>query len=65
MGTYDPLPNRHSEKLCALNVERILYYLSQGIELDEGAAQLLGRRKRRQNATELRRSSRVWSDYHV
>ncbi len=42
VGTYDPLPNRHGEKLCSLNIERILYYLSQGIRLEEGAAQLLG-----------------------
>ena len=42
VGTFDPLPNAHGEKLCSLNLERIVYYLSQGIEVDEPIGQLLG-----------------------
>jgi len=42
LGSYDPLINANGEKLCSLNLERIVYYLAQGIELDQGTAQLLG-----------------------
>ena len=30
IGTYDPLPNSRNEKLVALNMDRIKYWLSQG-----------------------------------
>ncbi|XP_059081096.1 small ribosomal subunit protein bS16m-like [Tigriopus californicus] len=42
LGVYDPLINKYGETLCSLNIERITYYLSQGIELEENAAKLLG-----------------------
>ena len=34
--------NKYGERLCSLNIERIIYYLSQGIILDKPVAQLLG-----------------------
>ncbi|TRY67906.1 hypothetical protein TCAL_05252 [Tigriopus californicus] len=43
LGVYDPLINKYGETLCSLNIERITYYLSQGIELEENAAKLLGK----------------------
>jgi small subunit ribosomal protein S16 len=42
VGTYDPLVNAHGEKLVSLNIERINYYLAQGIKVDTSVAQLLG-----------------------
>ena len=42
MGTYDPIVNAHGEKLVSLNIERIVYYLSQGVRLETPVAQLLG-----------------------
>ena len=42
VGTYDPLPNNHNEKLVALNLERIQHYLAHGVHLSKPVAQLLG-----------------------
>lgn len=42
LGTYDPFLNRHGEKLCSLNFERINYYLAQGVQVDESVQELLG-----------------------
>ena len=42
VGTYDPLPNDHNEKLVALNLERIQHYLAHGVHLSRPVAQLLG-----------------------
>ena len=44
VGMYDPLVNSHGEKLVSLNIERIVYYLGQGIQLDKPVSQLLGNR---------------------
>ena len=42
LGTYDPIVNTHGEKLVSLNIERICYYLAQGIRLEPPVSQLLG-----------------------
>jgi len=42
VGSYDPIINSNGEKLLALNLERIQHWLSQGIELEQRAAELLG-----------------------
>ncbi|XP_022199708.1 probable 28S ribosomal protein S16, mitochondrial [Nilaparvata lugens] len=42
LGSYDPLPNKYNEKLVALNVERILYWIGEGASLSKPIAQLLG-----------------------
>ena len=42
LGTYDPVVNAHGEKLVSLNIERINYYLAQGIMLESPVSQLLG-----------------------
>ena len=43
VGTYDPLANEHGEKLVSLNLERITYYLSQGVKVDHDVGMLLGK----------------------
>ncbi|VDD75736.1 unnamed protein product [Mesocestoides corti] len=43
VGSWDPFPNReHGEQLVGLNVERILYWMSQGAQPTERVAELLG-----------------------
>ncbi|TRY76142.1 hypothetical protein DNTS_031475 [Danionella cerebrum] len=42
LGSYDPLPNTHNEKLVALNYERIEYWFSCGAHLTTPVAKLLG-----------------------
>ncbi|XP_038218065.1 probable 28S ribosomal protein S16, mitochondrial [Zerene cesonia] len=42
LGTYDPMPNIHNEKLVALNLERIKYWLGQGAHVTPPVAELLG-----------------------
>ena len=43
VGTYDPIPNEHGEKLCSLNLERIAFYVGQGIKISEDVSTLLGK----------------------
>nr|CAG4637524.1 EOG090X0KAD [Ceriodaphnia reticulata]SVE73331.1 EOG090X0KAD [Ceriodaphnia reticulata] len=42
VGSFDAMPNSQNEKLVALNLERIQYWLAQGAGLSEPVAQLLG-----------------------
>ncbi|KAH8300034.1 hypothetical protein KR044_008745 [Drosophila immigrans] len=42
VGSYDPMPNEHNERLVALNTERIRYWLGNGAHMSEPAAELLG-----------------------
>merc|ERR1712083_1116292 len=42
VGTFDPLPNEHGEKLCSLNLERIAFYVGRGIKISEEVSTLLG-----------------------
>mmetsp|Transcript_11684 Transcript_11684/g.24136 ORF Transcript_11684/g.24136 Transcript_11684/m.24136 type:complete len:124 (-) Transcript_11684:121-492(-) len=42
LGTYNPNPNKHDEKLVTLNVERIKYWLVVGAQPTETVAKLLG-----------------------
>ncbi|ENN81396.1 hypothetical protein D910_09944 [Dendroctonus ponderosae] len=42
LGSYDPLPNQHDEKLVALNFERIRYWIGNGAAITTPVAQLLG-----------------------
>jgi small subunit ribosomal protein S16 len=42
LGTYDPLVNKHNERLVALNFERIRHWLGRGVDTSEPVAQLLG-----------------------
>ncbi|KAM8712320.1 hypothetical protein ACLKA7_012785 [Drosophila subpalustris] len=42
VGSYDPLPNENSERLVALNTERIRFWLGKGAHMSEPAAELLG-----------------------
>ncbi|XP_045506898.1 probable 28S ribosomal protein S16, mitochondrial [Colias croceus] len=42
LGSYDPMPNIHNEKLVALNLERIKYWMGQGAHVTNPVAELLG-----------------------
>ncbi|XP_035454812.2 probable 28S ribosomal protein S16, mitochondrial [Spodoptera frugiperda] len=42
LGSYDPMPNINNEKLVALNLERIKYWLGQGAHVTNPVAELLG-----------------------
>ncbi|KAL2090800.1 hypothetical protein ACEWY4_013063 [Coilia grayii] len=42
LGSYDPLPNIHNEKLVALNYDRIKYWIGCGAHPTKPVAKLLG-----------------------
>ncbi|XP_023212444.1 probable 28S ribosomal protein S16, mitochondrial [Centruroides sculpturatus] len=42
IGTYDPLPNERNEKLCAINLERLYYWIGQGAKISTPLRELLG-----------------------
>nr|XP_054754312.1 28S ribosomal protein S16, mitochondrial-like [Lytechinus pictus]XP_054756203.1 28S ribosomal protein S16, mitochondrial-like [Lytechinus pictus] len=42
LGTYDPMPNNHNEKLVSLNVERLKYWLAVGAHPTSPVSHLLG-----------------------
>lgn len=42
LGSYDPLPNSHGEKLVALNLDRIRHWLGCGAQLSKPMEKLLG-----------------------
>ena len=45
LGSYDPMPNNNNEKLVALNLERIKFWLGQGAHVTTPVAELLGKFK--------------------
>ncbi|XP_053996358.1 probable 28S ribosomal protein S16, mitochondrial [Hylaeus anthracinus] len=42
LGSYDPLPNKFNEKLVALNLERIQYWIGQRVHFSKPVAEILG-----------------------
>ncbi|XP_072679685.1 small ribosomal subunit protein bS16m [Canis lupus baileyi] len=42
LGSYDPLPNSHGEKIVALNLERIRHWIGCGAHLSKPVERLLG-----------------------
>ncbi|CAB3226089.1 unnamed protein product [Arctia plantaginis] len=42
LGSYDPMPNVNNEKLVALNLERIKYWLGKGAHVSTPVAELFG-----------------------
>jgi len=42
IGSFDPLPNNHNEKMVAINYERVRYWLSQNAKVSHGVGELLG-----------------------
>ncbi|XP_014473963.1 PREDICTED: probable 28S ribosomal protein S16, mitochondrial [Dinoponera quadriceps] len=42
LGTYDPIPNKYSERLVSFNFERIQYWLAKGSQISTPVAELLG-----------------------
>ncbi|CAH1999786.1 unnamed protein product [Acanthoscelides obtectus] len=42
LGTFDPMPNEHNEKLTSLNYERIRYWIGNGAHVSQPVEQLLG-----------------------
>jgi len=43
IGSFDPLPNKHNEKMVAINYERLRYWLSQDAKPSNAVGQLLGK----------------------
>jgi len=44
IGSYDPMPNKHNEKMVAINYERLRYWISKNAKPSRSAAELLGNR---------------------
>ncbi|CAH0550561.1 unnamed protein product [Brassicogethes aeneus] len=42
LGTYDPMPNQHNEKLVSLNYERIRHWIGNGATVSQPVEQLFG-----------------------
>lgn len=42
VGTYDPMPNVHNEKLVTLNFERIRHWIGRGAHISAPVAEILG-----------------------
>lgn len=42
LGSYDPLPNSHGEKIVALNLDRIRHWMGCGAHLSKPVEKLLG-----------------------
>lgn len=42
LGTYDPIPNEHNEKLVSLNLERIRHWIGNGADVSTPVAELFG-----------------------
>lgn len=42
LGSYDPMENKYNERLCALNIERILHWISNGASISKPVSVLLG-----------------------
>ncbi|XP_004923441.1 probable 28S ribosomal protein S16, mitochondrial [Bombyx mandarina] len=42
LGSYDPMPNINNEKLVALNLERLKYWLGKGAHVSTPVSELLG-----------------------
>jgi len=43
IGSFDPLPNKHNEKMVAINFERLRYWISQNARPSLRVAELLGK----------------------
>lgn len=43
VGSYDPMLNEHNERLVALNLERIQWWLGEGVKITKPVAEILGR----------------------
>ena len=42
LGSFDPMPNRDNQLMCALNVERIMYHMGRGVMVNKKCLELLG-----------------------
>ncbi|XP_069467010.1 small ribosomal subunit protein bS16m [Ambystoma mexicanum] len=42
LGSYDPLPNQHNEKLVSLNIEKIKYWIGNGAHTTKPVEKLFG-----------------------
>lgn len=43
VGTYDPMPNEHNEKLVTFNFERIRHWIGRGAHISTPVAEILGK----------------------
>jgi len=46
IGSFDPLPNKHNEKMVAINYERLRYWMAQNASPSLRVAELLGNQHR-------------------
>jgi len=46
IGSYDPMPNKHNEKMVAINYERLRYWISKNAKPSRAAGELLGNKQR-------------------
>lgn len=42
IGSYDPMPNEYNEKLLALNVDRVRFWMGKGADVSPPVAEFLG-----------------------
>lgn len=42
LGTYDPMPNNHNEKLVSFNFERVKHWMARGATPTRPVSMLLG-----------------------
>jgi len=43
VGSFDPMPNKHNEKLVAINFERLRYWIARGATPSPPVEHLLGK----------------------
>lgn len=43
LGSFDPMPNIHNEKVVSLDIERIKFHLAKGVQMSKPLEKLLGK----------------------
>ena len=43
LGTYDPMPNIHNEKLVSINLDRLQHYIMREADITKPVEKLLGK----------------------
>lgn len=61
LGTYDPLPNIHNEKLVSFNFDRIKYWIGCGAHPTKPVAKLLGVFSASKHVLIFSHCTKVWS----
>lgn len=42
IGTYDPISNKHNEKLVTINFERVRHWIGTGVHISAPVSEVLG-----------------------